>query len=106
MTIGIILSHNDPETAWNAFRFGNVALGKKHTVSIFLIGKGVECEDIEDPHFNVKEQAKKFTGSGGRIYACQTCLKSRGKEGSAICPVSTMQDLMKIVEESDKVVSF
>jgi len=35
MMIGIIISTNEPEVVWNAFRFGNVALGESHTVKVF-----------------------------------------------------------------------
>ena len=44
--IGIVLSTNDPEEVWNAFRFGNVALKENHAVRVFLVNKGVEAEDI------------------------------------------------------------
>jgi len=44
MKISIILNTNEPETVWNAFRFGNEALSKNHTVKMFLLGKGVEIE--------------------------------------------------------------
>ncbi len=106
MKIGIIISQIDPETVWNAFRFGNFSLSKQHSVKIFLIGKGVECEEINDIHFNVKEQIEKFLNSGGKILSCGTCLKLRHKEATLACPLSTMQDLMVLVEESDKIVSF
>lgn len=106
MKIGIIVSQNDPETVWNAFRFGNFSIDKQHGVKVFLIGKGVECEDIDDKKFNVKEQIEKFIDNSGEIFACGTCLKSRHKEGSKACPLSTMQDLMSIVEESDKIITF
>ena len=106
MKIGIIISKNEPESVWNAFRFGNFSLGKHHETRVFLIGKGVESESIIDKNFNVKEQMEKFLESGGKIFACGTCLKLRHEEGSPICPLSTMQDLMNIVEESDKIVTF
>jgi len=106
MKVGIIISQIDPETVWNAFRFGNFSLGKGHSVKIFLIGKGVEYETINDAKFNVKEQCEKYLNSKGEIFACGTCLKSRNKEGSKACPLSTMQDLLNIVEESDKIISF
>src|SRR3972149_5859494 len=106
MKIGIIISQTDPETVWNAFRFGNFSIDKKHKVKVFLIGKGVECEDLNSKKFNVKEQMTKFVGTGGKIFTCGTCLKSRHKKGTQVCPVSTMDDMMNIVEESDKVVSF
>ncbi len=106
MKIGILISQTEPETVWNAFRFANFSLDKKHEVKVFLIGKGVECEEINDKEFNVKEQMKRFCNRGGTIFACGTCLKSRHKESTPICPLSTMQDLMNIVEESDKIISF
>ena len=73
---------------------------------MFLIGKGVECEEINDKKFNVNEQMEKFLNGGGKIFACGTCLKTRHKEGSPVCPISTMEDLMNIVEKSDKIISF
>ena len=103
MKIGIILNSNEPETAWNAFRLGLEALEKRHSAKIFLLGKGVECENIEDRKFNVQKMINAFKKRKGQILACGTCLKSRQKEGSAVCPVSTMQDLLKLVEESDKI---
>ena len=106
MKIGIIISQTEPETVWNAFRFANVPLDKEHGVNVFLIGKGVECEEIRDKQFNVKEQVEKFLAKGGKIFACGTCLRSRHKEGSPICPLSTMQDLLNIVEQSDRIISF
>ena len=106
MKLGIIISQTDPETVWNAFRFGNFSLNKEHKVSVFLIGKGVECEEIKDKQFNVEEQIKKFMGYGGKIFACGTCLKSRHKEESFVCPLSTLQDLMNLVEKSDNVITF
>ena len=106
MKIGIIISQAEPETAWNAFRFGNFSLDKKHGVNVFLIGKGVECEEARNEQFNVNEQAEKFLAKGGKIFACGTCLRSRGKEGSPVCPLSTMQDLLNIVEQSDRIISF
>lgn len=106
MKIGIVISTNEPETVWNAFRFGNVSLKENHEVKVFLINKGVEIENIEDKKYNVKEQIDFFVKDKGQILACETCLKSRQKEGSDVCPISTMKDLLKLVEESDKVLTF
>jgi len=55
MKIGIIISQNNPETVWNAFRLANFSLNKNHTVKVFLINKGVECKEIESQQFNVKD---------------------------------------------------
>ena len=106
MRMGIILNTNEPETAWNAFRFGNDALSKKHTVKMFLLGRGVEIENVKDDKFPLLEgSVRKFIKNNGAISACGTCLKTREKE-IGICPVSAMEDMLKIVEESDKVLTF
>ena len=106
MKIGVIISTNDPEVVWNAFRFGNTALKEGHEIKIFLINKGVETEDIKSKEFNIKEQISSLIKDKGQILACGTCLKLRQKVGSAICPISTMKDLLEIVKESDKVLTF
>ena len=106
MKIGIVLSTIEPEKAWNAFRFGNTALKAGHEVKVFLMNEGVEVEDIQNEKYNVKEQIETFVSNKGQMLACGTCLKSRQKEGSDICPISTMQDLLKMVEESDKILTF
>jgi len=106
MKMGIIISTNDAETCWNAFRFGNFSLNNKDEVSIFLLGKGVECEQVSNKQFNIIEQAEKFLDSGGKIFACGTCLKQRNSAGSNLCPISTMKNMYDIIKESDKVVTF
>ncbi len=106
MKIGIIISTNDAETCWNAIRFANFSLNNKDDVNIFLVGKGVEYEIKSNGQFNVIEQAEKFLTSGGRIFACGTCLKQRNRAGSNLCPVSTMKDMYRIVSESDRVLTF
>jgi sulfur relay (sulfurtransferase) complex TusBCD TusD component (DsrE family) len=106
MKIGIVVSTNDPEVVWNAFRFGNAALKENHAVKVFLINKGVEAECIEDENFNVTEQLRSFVENEGEILACGSCLKVRQKKGSGGCSISTMKDLLKLVEESDKLLTF
>ena len=106
MKLGIIISTSEPEIVWNALRFCVTALKNKHKTKIFLLGKGVELEEIRDKKFNVKEQMDLFIKNQGQILACGTCLESRGKEGSSVCPISTMDNLLKLVEESDKVLTF
>ena len=107
MKIGIILNSNEPETVWNCFRFCNEALNKNHAVKIFLLGKGVEAEDIKDDKFPLIQGAiKKFIKNNGIILACGTCLKIRQKEKSKICPISTMEGMLQLVEESNKILTF
>ena len=104
--IGIIIGTNEAEVVWNAFRLGVTSLKSNHRAKIFLINKGVEIEDIKDERFDIREQADLFVKNKGEILACGTCLKSREKESSNICPISTMKDLLKLVEESDKIITF
>jgi len=106
MKIGIVISTNDAEEVWNAFRFGNVALKENHVVRVFLVNKGVEAEDIKSANFNVKEQMDSFNANKGELLACGTCIKARLKESSNYCPIATMKDLLSLVEESDKVLTF
>lgn len=106
LKVGIILSTIEAEKVWNAFRFGNTALKSEHDVKVFLMNEGVEVEEIQSEKYNVQEQMQVFAQNKGKILACGTCLKSRQKEGTDICPISTMQDLLKMVEESDKILTF
>jgi len=106
MKIGVVISTNDPEEVWNAFRFGDVALKAGHSVKVFLVNKGVEAEDIKSEKFNVKEQIAAFIQDKGELLACGTCMKARMKESSEYCPIATMKDLLEIVENSDKTLCF
>jgi len=42
MKIGIVLSTNEPEAAWNSFRFGVTSLKAGHEVKVFLMNKGLK----------------------------------------------------------------
>jgi len=105
MKLGIILSQTDPETVFNGLRLANFSLKQGDTVRVFLLGKGVEIDRIEDPKFNVREQAEAVLEAGGKLLACGTCLKLRNSEGSELCPLSTMKDLYDIVRDSDRLVT-
>lgn len=106
MKLGIVIYSNDPETVWNAFRLGIYSLKKSDAVKVFLLAKGVESELLDTEQFRVTEEMSIFIKKGGEVLACGTCLKIRQTEGSEMCPVSTMDDLYKIITESDKVVTF
>ena len=61
---------------------------------------------MKDDRFSLLDGSiKKFLKNRGVILACGTCLKMREKE-IGMCPVSAMEDMVKIVEESDKVLTF
>jgi sulfur relay (sulfurtransferase) complex TusBCD TusD component (DsrE family) len=106
MKIGIIIETKEFEKAWNALRFANTASRNGHEVKVFLMGEAVECENQVHEKYNVKEQLEAFAAAGGVVFACGTCLKSRGLEGTETCPVSTMTDCLNMVEWADKLLSF
>ena len=104
--IGIVVSSNDPETVWNAFRLANYSIKEGDTVSIFLIGKGVEAPIISSKDYDVNGLMENFSNAGGKILACGTCLKIRNSEGSELCPVSSLSDLYNIVKTNEIILSF
>ncbi len=107
MKLGIILQSNKPEHAWNVFRLGITALKAGHLVEVFLMSEGSELDTIPDSkNFDISANVEEFKKMNGEIYACGTCLKLRGKGESKVCPISTMSDLLKMVENSDKILVF
>jgi len=104
MTLGIIMQSNKPEHVWNAFRLGITALKAGHVVEMFLMNEGAELDSIEDTaDFDVSAKVNEFKEQKGALYVCGSCLKVRRKEGADVCPVSTMSDLLSMIERSDKV---
>jgi uncharacterized protein involved in oxidation of intracellular sulfur len=102
----LILNTNEPETIWNCLRFGSAALTRTHEVNLFLLGPGVEIEGFESDDFDVQEQLDRFLSLGGSALSCGTCLRSRQLGAPAACPISTMDDLVKLTEEADRVLTF
>jgi len=105
MKLGMIITQTDPETVLNALRLALYSLGKGDEVRIFLSGRGVEIDGVNDPKFDVKGQARKVLDAGGEFLACGTCLKLRDSEGSEICPLSTLKDHYEIVRDSDRLIT-
>lgn len=106
MKIGIVIYSNDAETVWNAFRLANFSIAKGDSISVFLLGKGVEAQKISTKDFDVQGQIDDFSAAGGKIFACGTCLRLRNQEGSKQCPVSSLNDLYEIIKTSEKVLTF
>ena len=90
MKIGIVIYSNDAETVWNAFRYGNYALGEGDEVKAFLLAKGVECESIDTDEFKVTEQMRTFVDNGGS----NTCLWNLSQDPTfqRFRDVSTLND--------------
>ena len=105
MKLGIIITQTDPETVLNALRLALYSLEQEDQVSIFLSGKGVEIDSINDSKFDVKCQAEKVLEAGGQYFACGTCLSLRNSDGSEICPISTLKTHYEIIRDSDKIVT-
>jgi len=105
MRLGMIITQTDPETVFNALRLALYSLEQGDEVRIFLSGKGVEIDQIEDPKFDVKGQAQKVLEAGGQFLACGACPKLRDSEGSEVCPLSTLRDQYEIVRDSDRLVT-
>jgi sulfur relay (sulfurtransferase) complex TusBCD TusD component (DsrE family) len=105
-SIGIVISSNDPETVWNAFRLANHSAEQGDTVSVFLLGKGVESPNLVSKDFDVKQMMETFSNSSGELFACGTCLQIRKTEGSKLCPVSTLSDLYAIIKTNKIILTF
>lgn len=107
MKIGIILQSNKPEHVWNTFRFAITSLKAGHSVELVLMSEGVEVEDLPDTaEFDISKKIEEFKSQKGVLLACETCFKIRSKGESKICPVTTMTELLQMVETSDKVLIF
>jgi uncharacterized protein involved in oxidation of intracellular sulfur len=105
MKLGIVITQTEPETVFNTLRLALYSLEQGDQVRIFLSGKGVDIDKIEDTQFDVKGQTQKVLDAGGEFLACGTCLKLRNSEGSEICPLSTLKDHYDVIRDSDKVIT-
>ena len=105
MKLGMIITQTDAETVFNGLRLARYSLEQGDEVRIFLSGKGVEIDQIEDSKFDVKTLAQKVIDKGGQFLACGACLKLRNSDGSEVCPLSTLKDQYQIVRDSDKIVT-
>ena len=106
ISFGIVIYSNDAETVWNAFRLANFSLEQGDTVSVFLLGKGVEINSISNKDFDVAGQAGTFTEKGGKIFACGTCMNSRKIESSSLCPKSNLSELYGMTRRCTKLLTF
>ena len=106
MKLGIILYSNDPETVFQAFRLGTLALKKGDDVRLFMLGKGVECDTLDNEKWHITDQIRGFQQNGGRTFSCTSCLQIRQKKESNVCPSSSLEELYRIIDECDKVLTF
>lgn len=105
-SIGMVIYSNDVETVWNALRLANHSKTQGDTVSIFLLGKGVEVDDLVNENEDLKEQVDSFLEKGGTILGCGTCLQSRKKDEPQVCTFSSLADLYEVVRKNKIVLTF
>jgi len=111
MKMAVIIESNDSETVWNAFRFATTSLIYENSVTVFLLGRGVEAPTVGTLKYDVKEQIQLFLDNGGEMLGCGICCENRQdtmpflKEALA-CELGSMQTLYSIVADADKVVNF
>lgn len=111
MKITVIISSNDAETVWNAFRFAVTSLSYENSVSVFLLGKGVEALTVSTLNYDIQEQLDLFAEHGGSLIGCGVCCESRRDEmpglvESLACEMGSMQTLYALTADSDQVYTF
>jgi predicted peroxiredoxin len=77
-----IVTQTDAETVFNALHLALHSLEQGDRVRIFLSGKGVDIDKIDDPKFEVEGQARKVLDAGGQFLACGG--SSRSPQGLSI----------------------
>jgi len=111
MKITVIISSNEPETIWNAFRFATTALVYENQVTIFLLGQGVEAPTLNTLKYDIDEQMDLFRENGGNMIGCGVCCENRKDTIPFLaqklkCELGSMQQLYALVAEADKVLNF
>ena len=111
MKITVIISSNDAETVWNAFRFATTSLAYDNEVSVFLLGKGVEAHTVSTLNYDIEEQIGLYRENGGKLIGCGVCCENRRDELPHLeealnCEMGSMQQLYALVAESDKTLTF
>ena len=105
-SIGMVIYSNDVETIWNALRLANFSKKQGDTVHIFLLGKGVEVDNLVEENKDLKEQVDSFLENGGTILGCGTCLHSRKNDEPQVCKFSSLKDLYQLIRENKIVLTF
>jgi len=111
LKIAVVIYSNDAETVWNALRLANSALGYDDEVTVFLLGKGVEYNEIHSIKFDVQEQIQIFNEFGGKMIGCGICCESRVDTMPLLkeelsCEMGSMQSLYALIKDADKVLTF
>lgn len=105
-SIGMVIYSSDVETVWNAFRLANYSREQGDTVRIFLLGKGVEVDNLVKENKDLSDQVDSFLNNGGTILGCGTCLQSRNNNEPEVCKFSSLKDLYQLIRENKIVLTF
>lgn len=91
--IGLSHALDDPESVLISYLLGVEALRKGKQVLFWLTKDGVQvatdgfAAQVEIPDTpRVADLHEEFVGSGGRMYACPVCVKTRGMQDAALVP--------------------
>lgn len=63
-----VISSNDTETVYNAVRLANTGLKAGREINLFMLGKGVEFNDISTEEFDIQTQVEEFYNNGGELF--------------------------------------
>ena len=105
-SLGLVIYSDDIETVWNALRLANFSKKQGDTVNIFLLGKGVELENLIKESKEIDEEVELFLKDGSSIMGCGTCLKSRNNNDPQTCKLSSLKDLYELIRENNIVLTF
>jgi sulfur relay (sulfurtransferase) complex TusBCD TusD component (DsrE family) len=105
-SLGLVIYSDDIETVWNALRLANFSKNQGDTVNIFLLGKGVELENLIKESKEIDEELELFLKDGSSIMGCGTCLKSRNNNDPQTCKLSSLKDLYALIRENAIVLTF
>jgi len=105
-SLGLVIYSDDIETVWNALRLANFSKNQGDTVNIFLLGKGVELENLIKESKKIDEELELFLKDGSSIMGCGTCLKSRNNNDPQTCKLSSLKDLYALIRENAIVLTF
>ncbi len=111
MKVLVIISANDSEIIWNAFRYATTSLVYENETTVFLLGAGVEAPTLGTIKFDIREQIDIFRQHGGQMIGCGVCCELRKDsmpflESDLECEIGSMQQLYMLTAEADRVLTF
>jgi hypothetical protein len=105
-SIGIVIYSKEIETIWNAIRFANYSKSQGDTVTIFLLGEGVESDNLGKSNIYVKAEMDTFLRYNGAIIGCGISLQIHKNFEPQICKSASMKDMYDLVRKNKIVMTF